>query len=790
MKIKVLLVFALLCAIRAQAQTLKPTVDRAAYFDISPPLREMVKSLPQKADKSWKNGVVKNFFFNDTSDIPGQGGGPVIDPGIQEFDGTRLTDTTVINVEGLGNVNGSNPPDTDGDAGPDHYFQTVNTSYAIYNKSGVKIFGPFNNSSVWNGMPNNANSGDAIVLYDEAADRWFFTQFSFPNFPYGPYFQMIAVSQTPDPTGSWYRWQYEFSIFNDYPKFGVWPDGYYMSCNHINLQSGAFAGAGAYAFDRTAMLAGDPLAQRISFLLPPSLYGSVTLLPADCDGTFPPVGTPGYFAYIKPTTAQHLGIYEFHADWGTPPNSTFGNNVALSVNPFSIFPWTTGIPQPGTATQLDHISDRLMCRLQYRKFTGYSSMVVNHTVKTSSGTAGIRWYELRNTGSGWMVHQQATYAPADNLSRWMGSMAMDTAGSIALGYSVSGSTIYPGIRYTGRLKNDPLNQMTIAERVIFNGTGSQTGSGIVRWGDYSTMRVDPGSPTTFWYSTEYFASSSPGDWKTRIAAFTFSDVFSAEASATPAIICTGNSSQLDVVAWGGSSAYSYSWTSVPPGFTSNQKNPLVTPGQSGQYIVTVNDGNQVRTDTTKITVNQHPVVFAGNDTTVCWYTSPVEITGQAENYRMITWYSSGDGTFSNPSSLTTAYYPGMSDKTSGGALITLIALPLPPCQGNVTSNRYITLDPCTGIAGKERNTVWVEIYPNPAHKFVFVKFKDHPAEPASIKLIDQTGTVVYFMVLPEGTMQQNHRIDLGELSNGSYILQVRTGRNIKTEKLIINTSKT
>ena len=783
MKIQILLLFALIFGIRTEAQTLIPKVDRAVYFDISPPLREMVKVPPQKADKSWKNGVVKNFFFNDMN--RGQGDGPIPDPGMQVVDGITLTDTTIVNFEGIGNVNGLNPPDTDGDAGPDHYFQTINASYAIFNKSGVKIFGPFSNSSVWNGMPNNANSGDAIVLYDELADRWFFTQFSFPNFPNGPYFQMIAVSQTPDPTGSWYRWQYEFSIFNDYPKFGVWPDGYYMTCNHINLQSSTFAGAGAYAYDRTAMLAGNPLAQRISFLLSPYLYGSVTVLPADCDGSFPAPGTPNYFTYIKPSSTQHLGIYEFHADWTTPANSTFGNNIALSVNPFSTFSWTSGIPQSGSAAQLDPISDRLMCRLQYRQFTGYSAMVVNHTVKTAAGAAGIRWYELRNNGSGWTVYQQSTYAPSDNLSRWMASMAMDTAGSIALGYSVSGSNIYPGIRYTGRLKNDPLNQMTIAERIIFNGTGSQTGSGIVRWGDYSTMRVDPSSPTSFWYSTEYFASSSPGDWKTRIASFTFSDVLSAEASATPAIICSENSSQLDVVAWGGSSSYSYSWTSMPSGFTSTLKNPLVSPVQTTRYIVSVNDGSHTRTDTTKITVNQHPFVFAGNDTTVCWYTSPIEINGQAENYRLISWQTSGDGIFSNNSSLTTLYYPGITDKTSGGAVLTLIALPLPPCQGNVISAKHITLDPCTGINGMGNNPLTFEIYPNPAQKFVFVKLKEGLSKPANLNLFNQSGTVIYSVTLPEGKLPVTHRVGLNGLPDGSYILRVKAGTAVKTEKLII-----
>jgi hypothetical protein len=785
MKVHLLLVLALVLGIRTEAQTLKPKVDRAAYFDVSPPLRDMVKSLPQKADRTWKDGIVKNFFFNGPEHGSKNGSEPAADPGLQFFDGARLSDTTILNFEGVGNVNGLNPPDTDGDAGPDYYFQTINSSYAIFNKAGVKIFGPFTNSSVWNGMPNNSNDGDAIVLYDENADRWLFSQFSFPNFPNGPYFQMIAVSQTPDPTGAWYRWQFEFDVFNDYPKFGIWPDGYYMTCNHINQVGGPFSGNGAYAYDRDAMLAGDPGAQRISFTLPYGAPGFLTMLPSDCDGTFPPMGTPNYFAYIKTIGTQHFGIYEFHADWINPANATFGNKITLPVNSFSTFSGT-GIAQKGTPGRLDPISDRLMNRLQYRTFNGYSAMVVNHTVKTTSNAAGIRWYELRNTGTGWSVYQQSTYAPSDNLSRWMASMAMDSAGSIALGFSISGSTMYPGIHYTGRLKNDPLNQMTISEKIIINGNGSQTGTGAStdRWGDYSTMRVDPTSPTTFWYSSEYYETSSGGNWKTRIASFTFGDVFSAEASATPSIICIGNTAQLDAIAYGGSSSYTYSWTSVPPGFTSTLKNPVVSPQQNMKYIVEVNDGSQIKTDSTAVTVNQPPVAFAGNDTVVCWYVSQVGLQGVAEHYKLLSWQTSGDGTFSDPSSATTQYSPGMNDKTSGGADLALIALPLAPCQGNAVSALHITFDPCTGVDPAGPDQITMKISPNPAQKQVVVTFSNI-TKPVDLTLFNPGGQAVYHAVVPGNQASADQRIDLNGFPDGTYIIQMKTENEVKSDRLMI-----
>ncbi|MFH1936595.1 MAG: hypothetical protein ABIK52_03410, partial [Bacteroidota bacterium] len=237
----------------AQSDQLVPTVDKAVYFDVSPPLRDMYREAPGLVDKSWKTGVIPNRFNDDEEREPGS---PlVIDPLRQDFFGYLLTDTTISNFDGIG-AGGSVPPDTYGEASLNYYFQVVNTSYAIFNKTGEMIFGPYPSHTVWMGMPNNDNSGDAVVLYDEAADRWLFTQFSLPNYPSGPFFQMIAVSQTSDPTGSWYRWQYEFPLMPDYPKFGVWQDGYYMSSNNFGSQG--FANNGAYGYDRTAMLAGDP----------------------------------------------------------------------------------------------------------------------------------------------------------------------------------------------------------------------------------------------------------------------------------------------------------------------------------------------------------------------------------------------------------------------------------------------------------------------------------------------------------------------------------------------------
>jgi hypothetical protein len=575
------------------------TIAKPVYFDVSPPLRDLVAKAEKNPSTAWKDGIIMNHFnvrHKNPQDILPES---FTDPVLQGPMGMVPTDTTIQNFAGTGMPNGNGwPPDTDGDVSPDYYFQVVNCQYAVYSKTGTLLLGPTPSSTIWNGLPNNSNDGDAIVLWDEQAGRWLFSQFSLPSYPSGPFYQMIAVSQTSDPTGSWYRWEYSFSDMPDYPKFGVWPDGYYMSANRFASGSGNYVGTLAVAYDRTSMLTGATSPASVQKTLSSS-NEAWSMLPSDCDGTFPASGTPNYFTYMYDANPYHLGILEFHVDWVTPGNSTLGNLLTLSVSSFNST--LSNISQQGTSNKLDPISDRLMARLQFRQFTGYTSMVVNHTVNVGSNRAGIRWYELRNSGSGWTVYQQSTYAPTgDTKSRWMGSIAQAANGDIALGFSISSSSSYPSIRYTGRLSTDPLNQMTYAEHGIANGTGSQTTYN--RWGDYSAMACDPSSTGVFWYTQEYYLSTGT-QWKTRIASFSFGVPFTVDATATPSTIDVGQSSQLNAVASGGSGVYTYSWTSNPPGFTSTQQNPVVSPVNTTMYIVTCNDGSQNRIDSCQVMVN-------------------------------------------------------------------------------------------------------------------------------------------------------------------------------------------
>ena len=564
--------FCIIQSIKAQNDVSGPMVQQPVYFDVSPPLRDMVKDLPVLSERSWKDGIVKNIFnIRQKPDTPLPGG--LSDPGLQDTDGMSATAATIANFDGNNNTQGYTPPDTHGDVGPNHYFQVVNCHYSIYSKTGTLLLGPLNNSSVFNGLPNNSNNGDAVVLYDEQAGRWLFSQFSLPNYPAGPFYQMIAVSATNDPTGSWYRYQYTFANMPDYPKFGVWGDAYYMSIHQFTATSFNWAGCAAVAFDRTLMLAGSPAATMVTFSKPSSdeAFG---WLPSDCDGPFPTGTPPNYFLYTYDGGINdHIGIYEFHVDWNNTANSTFGNFLSLPVNAFTTN--ITGITQQGSTVKLDVLNDRMMYRLQYRKFSDHEAMVCNHTVDYTSALAGIRWYELRKTTGAWSVYQQSTYAPNDNLNRWMGSIAMDSSGNIALGYSVSGSALYPSIRYTGRKKNDVLNAMTITESEIIAGGGAQTEATYHRWGDYSAMSCDPSAANTFWFTTEYYSSTSSTSWKTRIASFRFAMpptvVTNTVATLTPTAatlsgsICPNGLATTYAFQWGTTAAYGNTTTVTSAG---------------------------------------------------------------------------------------------------------------------------------------------------------------------------------------------------------------------------------
>jgi hypothetical protein len=406
------------------------------------------------------------------------------------------------------------PPDTNGAVGDAQYVQWVNASFAVFDKaSGTLLSGPTAGNDLFlgfGGVCETQDDGDGIVLYDKAAKRWIIAQFAVGA---NPDLECVAVSQTSDATGKYNR--YSFSApageLNDYPKIGVWPDGYYTSFNMFNTSSQAFLGARACAYDRNAMLAGQTATQ-VCFQLAAGVGG---LLPSDLDGNQPPpAGSPNYLVAFG---SSALDLYKFHVNFATPASSTFTGPTSIAVASFTpLCDGGTCVPQPGVTQQLDSLADRLMYRLAYRNFGGNEVLVVNHSV-TAGSSGGIRWYEVQNPNAAPMVTQQGTYAPDSNY-RWMGSIAMDQVGDIVVGFSeANGSTLYPSVYLAGRRPSDPANTLA-GEVQVFAGKGSQS-TNLSRWGDYSAMTVDPADDCTFWYTQEYLLTTGTFDWNTGIVSF-------------------------------------------------------------------------------------------------------------------------------------------------------------------------------------------------------------------------------------------------------------------------------
>ena len=544
-----------------------PKFSKAVAFDVSRPLREiappLVRKLPPIVDGEFIRNIRPETGPEAAKDKGFSGDGALF-PSAQTLLGATISGP-LVTFEGLSNQDNFsllggrvNPPDPVGDVGPNHYVEMINLVYGVYDKAGNLLLGPNLLGDLWADyvVPDCADVfGDPIVVYDQLEDRWILSQFTAA----GPkYYNCVAVSVTGDPTGAYYRYAFITqsdpeltggTYFPDYPKYGVWTHSYVLTTRDFGFETGY--GISIYALEKRKMIAGNPDARAVQFfldsnLVPLELMGD-GLLPPDIDGTrrpldnvpVPIVGTQddnsGYGA-----TFDALNIWELDVQWKANPEASVKLATQLPVAPFdSIFPCAPTsrdcLPQPGitnTAQFLDVLSyrQRPTYRLAYRNFGTYEALVATQSVEAQPGVAGMRWYEVRrnaanprpNSPSQYSVHQQGTFSP-DSVHRWMGSVAMDRQGNIALGYSVvDGTSVYPGIRYTGRLAGDPLGQMTLGEGTIVNGSGVQRTTNS-RWGDYTSLNVDPTDDCTFWYVNQYYTlagqNSSTAGWQTRIGAF-------------------------------------------------------------------------------------------------------------------------------------------------------------------------------------------------------------------------------------------------------------------------------
>ncbi|MBP8001839.1 MAG: hypothetical protein KA314_23000 [Chloroflexi bacterium] len=567
-----------------------PIVGEAVTPDVSPPLREITPTTPDiMLDRELNPRTHPGNLLNGTPLLPDGEPDPLA--AISQ-NGGDLTPPVGLSFNGISYLTGGtgSPPDTVGAVGPNHYVQMVNGSIQIFNKSGTTLYGPVLSNTIWSGFGGvceTENDGDPIVLYDRQADRWLVTQFTVNS----PYMICAAVSTTADPTGSYYRYAFNVATTTpDYFKFGVWPDAYYMSANESTYT--------AYAFDRVSMLTGAA-ATYVKFTGETNL-----LMPADLDGaTAPPAGSPGIFYTFKDNTAHggsdRLEVFNLTVNWATPASSTFAlvNTLPITSYTYTVcgFFVLDCIPQNGaTATQrLDPVSEWPMFRLAYRNFGTHQSLVGNFTVDVGSDRAGIRWFELRRTGVGaWSLYQEGTHTSANTVHRWMGSIAQDRQGNIALGYSASSTTTFPSIRYATRLASDTLGTLQ-AEVTLHAGTGSQTDTHS-RWGDYSAIDVDPTNDCTFWYTTEYFSASGSA-WSTRIGTFTIPECVS-----VPDYTLTAGDTVLDVCNPGSDSALfnlavingytgnvTLSASGLPGGANASfSVNPVAVPGSSNLTVTT------------------------------------------------------------------------------------------------------------------------------------------------------------------------------------------------------------
>lgn len=537
-KFHVLLLITVLCSVSSMPLLVHAQSDTALQH------RAEI-SYPTKFDKTPK--PLREMF--DTGERPEPArGGKDFEPGRPVPVGNRntpftdsLADRSVGSPSALAEIKASTngtpvdpaarvaPPDTTGDVGPNHYVQWVNLRYAIYTltrdaNNQITAFNlvagfPKNGNVVWQGFGGRCqsdNDGDPIVQYDQLADRWVLTQFAVSSTPYT---QCVAVSTSPDPTGTYFRYSFSYDrSFNDYPKMGVWPDAYYITYNMFR-NGRSFTGNTVCALERAQMLVGGAARQACA-----NTTAGHSLEPSDLEGTaLPPAGSPNLLMSLTSTAVQ---FWRFSVNWTAGTGTLTGPTNVSGVAAFSrACGGGTCIPQPGTTTQLDSLADRLMYRLSYRNFGDHEALVINHSVTSGTGV-GVRWYELRNAAgqtfgsAAPVLFQQGTFAPSPTAFRWMGSAAMDKTGGIAVGYNISSSTIVPSIRYAYRGPADPLG--TLGNETIINaGVGSQTGN-LTRWGDYSTISVDPVDGCQMVFTTQFQPANGSFNWTTYIHSFKLS----------------------------------------------------------------------------------------------------------------------------------------------------------------------------------------------------------------------------------------------------------------------------
>ena len=616
---------------------------------------------------------------------------------IQRQDGTRKQSNLKLNTNGL-TASGFRPQDPSGAVGSGNfYIQAINaTTYRIVNKISGSTILTGSVGDLW--TPATPNNGDPIVMYDRYADRWFIAQFGSTSDKK----IYIAVSATNDPTGSYYTYTYTSPQFPDYLKFSIWHDGYYMTSNQ-NTQK-------VFAFERSQMLIGNPNARAVfATYNPPDGGGFFCPLPADADGNggLPSTGACPIFSYSDNgwggSNTDAIQIYQMAVNWTpTTPTATISFVSAVPTAAFdgSYNASWNDIAQPGTTQKLDGIGGVLNYRAQWRKWNGYNSVVLTWGVKLSAAQRSVMWCELRQNQSSnvWSMYQQGVYTP-DTYNRWVGSIAMDDGGNIGLCYAVSGSTtVFPSLRYTGRLASDPLGTMTFAETQAVAGVVSQSTSWGNRFGDYSHTSLDPDG-ATFFHTGEYMGGNANSPARTRIYSFQLASSTTANVSITSSdadnIICTGTSVTFTANPINGGTTPSYQWQvnganvgTNSPTYTANS----LPSGAIVTCIMTSSDPNIIGSPatsnaiTTTVVQPVEPTISINGSTTICagasvTFTTSTSNSGSTPSYQ---WQVNGTNAGTNSSTF-------VSSSLTNGAQITVTLT----SSANCASPTSVTSAPIT-----------------------------------------------------------------------------------------------
>ncbi len=728
------------------------------------------------------------------------------------------------------------PLDPSGAVGPNHYVQMINsTTFKIWNKTGTALLtGTLGN--LWS--PVTANAGDPVVLYDKAANRFLMAQFGNPANIY------IAISKTADPTGAWYTYTFTSPVFPDYLKFSVWQDGYYMCSN---------AQTRVFAFERAKMLVGDATAK--------SVYASYTQsgtsgffcpLPADAgDGTLPATGTKlPFFAYTDNAwggaNTDAVKVWNTTVTWGTTPTMTTTLNATLATAAFdaSYSSAWNDVSQPGTTQMLDGIGGVCMFRAQYKIWSTYNSVVLNWAVKISATQRSIKWVELRQNSSGvWSLYQEGIYAPDAN-TRWMGSIAMDNNGGIALCYMKSNSSsIYPGLYYTGRKACDPLGTMTIAETQVVAGTASQTG--VNRDGDYAQTTLDPDG-VTFWHTGMFMGAG--GAQKTQIYSFILPQCAATAApvanfSATQTTICAGQSVTFTDLSTNVPASWAWTFAGGTP-TTATTQYPSVTFSTPGTYAVTLTAtnsfGSNTVTQTNYITVNASPATpNATSNSPLCngqtINLSTATLAGATYSWTGPVGFTSTLQNPTRPASIALAgtysvvVTAGGCPSLAGTVTVTINANPSTPtitAAGNTltssstTGNQWylngtaisgatgvtynatqpgvytvkVTSTGCTSAASNSITITGIEqyfqdnsfsIYPNPSNGKFIVTFHTDTKKAYTLKLVNDLGQLIYSRELNDFSGDYNQPIDISSYGKGVYMFILVENKNETVRKVIV-----